>query len=403
MKKNLLLVGREPMALRDNPGFLEALDPDWSPLTAANGADALATFGTVDVAAVLADLRLPDQSGAELLDLVGERFPTAHRFILADLADKHALLKCVATAHQFIAKPCDARVLQAALHRSFKMELLFGNDAVKRLVARMRKVPSPPSSYFQIVRELQSPASSMDSIGAIISQDLAITAKLLQMVNSAAFGLQRQVSNPAEAVLFLGIETTKSLVLLAHTFSYFDNLRVTGFTVEALWNHSLGVGRLARAMARSENASLEMREECFTAGLLHDLGKLLLAANQPDSLQQIAAREREGPLLLCDAEAAVLGTTHAEMGAWLAAIWGLPLAIVEAIALHHHPSRFLTGGFCPLTAVHVANALLGSLEAKPGAPPPPVLDARYLAELDLTHRLDVWRQIGQALVQQEAA
>lgn len=403
MKRNLLLVGHEPMALLENPGFAPELGSDWNAVGVCTAAEAFDLLAQGEVSAVVANLRLPGQSGMQFLDQVLERHPAVHRFVLADLADKETMLRCVATAHQFISKPCDARVLLAALERSIKMELLFGSDAVKQVLARVRKLPSPPSSYFQIVRELQSPASSMDSIGSIISQDLAVTAKLLQMVNSAAFGLQRQVSSPAEAVLFLGIETTKSLVLLAHTFSYFDHLNVAGFSVQALWNHSLSVARLARALARAENASVEIREECFTAGLLHDLGKLLIAANQPEDLQRIAERRRAGAPSDWEAEHAVLGTTHAELGAWLAALWGLPLAIVEGIALHHHPARFLTNSFCPLTSVHVANALCADPAAAPEVSGDAALDPAYLAELGLEGRLDVWRQIATALTQREAA
>ncbi len=392
------------MALREAPSFLEELGPDWTVQTATNGQDALTLLASGTIVAVLANLRLPGQSGTQFLDTVMQQFPAVHRFILADLADKETMLKCVATAHQFISTPCGGRVLLAALERSFKMELLFGSDAVKQVVSRVHKMPSPPTSYFQIVRELQSPASSMDSIGAIISQDLAITAKMLQMVNSAAFGLQRQVSDSAEAVLFLGIETTKSLVLLAHTFSYFDNLSVSGFSIENLWNHSLSVGRLARAVARAENARESVREKCFTAGLLHDLGKLLIAANQPAELQCIAQRQREGCLSGWQAEQAILGTTHAELGAWLAAIWGLPLSIVEGIALHHHPSRFLTSDFCPLTAVHIANSLCREFDADGDTPVVDAIDEAYLSELKLLERLEVWRQLGHSLwVDREAA
>jgi putative nucleotidyltransferase with HDIG domain len=203
----------------------------------------------------------------------------------------------------------------------------------------MRKVPSPPTIYFQIVKELQSPAASMENIGAIISQDMAVTAKLLQMVNSAAFGLHRPVSSPAEAVMYLGIETTKSLVLLAHTYSHFDRIPPSIFSVDALWRHSLSTGRLARAIARSERVGEDLADQSFTAGLLHDMGKLVLAANQPDRYALVPAQVQKAGSLIWRVEQDIFGTTHAEVGAWLAERWNLPVILVEAIRHHQHPEE----------------------------------------------------------------
>jgi putative nucleotidyltransferase with HDIG domain len=261
----------------------------------------------------------------------------------------------------------------------------------------MRKVPSPPTIYFQIVKELQSAAASMENIGAIISQDMAVTAKLLQMVNSAAFGLHRPVSSPAEAVMYLGIETTKSLVLLAHTYSHFDRIPPSIFSVDGLWRHSLSTGRLSRAIARGERVGEDVADQSFTAGLLHDMGKLVLAANQPDRYALVAAQVNKSGEPSWRAESDVFGATHAEVGAWLAAIWSLPLKIIEALALHHHPSKFLSEGFCPLTAVHAANAIEHEVQGDHGRDAGSMLDMDYLSDKGLAGRLEDWRETGQNL------
>jgi HD-like signal output (HDOD) protein len=122
------------------------------------------------------------------------------------------------------------------------------------------------------------------------------------MVNSAAFGLQRPVSSPAEAVMYLGIETTKSLVLLAHTYSHFERIPPAVFSVDQLWRHSLAVGRLARAIARAERVGEDVSDQSFTAGLLHDMGKLVLAANHPDLYAQVSASLKESPRQVWEAE-----------------------------------------------------------------------------------------------------
>ena len=132
--------------------------------------------------------------------------------------------------------------------------------------------------------------------------------------------------------------------------------------------------------------------QAFTGGMLHDIGKLLLAANLPDGFKEALARAREQQIHLWDAETSVFGATHGELGACLLGIWGLPMPIVEAVALHHYPIRFLSKKFCPLTAVHAANAIE---HETPGDNKQGIMcatvDANYLTELGLGERLDAWR------------
>src|SRR5262249_36954038 len=151
--------------------------------------------------------------------------PKVLRFILAELAATQTTMKCVGTAHQFLLKPTDAQTIKSALERAFSLETWLPSAAAQQLMASVRKLPSPPTLYFKVVKALESPDSSAETIGRLIGQDVVMSAKLLQLVNSAVFGLQLQVANVPEAVIYLGIETTKSLILLAHTFSYFDELK----------------------------------------------------------------------------------------------------------------------------------------------------------------------------------
>lgn len=398
MSKRLLVVGSDVSQAATSASFSETFRSHWDVCAVGNGTQALDLLETSHFDAVIAELRLPDQSGTQLLEVVMEKKPSVSRFILADLTDRQAMLKCVGTAHQFLSKPCDHAKIEMALDRSSKIERWFGNPEVKALVTKMRKVPSPPTIYFQIVRELQSLAVSMENIGAIISQDMAVTAKLLQMVNSAAFGLQRPVSSPGEAVMYLGIETTKSLVLLAHTYSHFDRIPAHLFSVESLWRHSLAVGRLARAVARHEGCDGDGIDQSFTAGLLHDMGKLVLAANRPDEYAKIYHDKVEGGALLWEREFQAFGATHAEVGGWLAAIWGLPLEIIEALTLHHGPTKFLSQGFSPLAAVHVADVLEHEYSKAEEQEPAPNLDESFLANLGLADKIDSWRELCESMM-----
>jgi putative nucleotidyltransferase with HDIG domain len=266
-----------------------------------------------------------------------QRQPKVLRFVLSDLSDRQATMKCVGTAHQFLSKPCDPRVLAAALERALAYENWLPGEKVRGLLARLHKLPSPPQLYFEVVKALQSPDASLETVGALIARDPAMTAKILQLVNSAVFGLKRTVASPAEAVMYLGIDTTKSVILLAHSFSYFDQVKDTGFSVENLWRHSIRTGNFARWIAGAEGVDQAQVEEAYTAGMLHDLGKLALAANLPRQYSEAAMLAASRNLPLWEAEEQALGANHAELGASMLAIWGLPVAIIEAVALHHQP------------------------------------------------------------------
>lgn len=392
-RKRVLFVG-EDLALweqlqNQSGGFSE----HWDVAFAKSGLQALASMSQSPCDAIVADMQLPGMTGAQLLDEVIQRNPKTLRFIRASMADQQAAMKCVGTAHQYLVKPSDAQTIGFALDRAFSLESWLPNDTVQQLIAQMKKLPSPPNLYFKIVAELQSPDASIENIGAMIAQDPVLSAKLLQVVNSAVFGLQLQVVSASEAVMYLGMETTKALVLLAHTFSYFDKVRTAEFSVEKLWKHSVTTGKLAEQIARAEGVAPEVVGQAFTGGMLHDLGKLLLAANVPEGFKEALTKAKEQKIQLWDAETGVFGATHGELGACLLGIWGLPMPIVEAVALHHFPIRFLSKQFCPLTAVHAANVIEHEMQEESKDAVIAAADSNYLTELGLADRMDAWRDL----------
>jgi HD-like signal output (HDOD) protein/CheY-like chemotaxis protein len=390
MKKRILFVG-ENQALWQEFQALAADDGEWLPEFAGNEPEALAQVEQSEFDAVVADIQLPDTNGVELLDEILRRRPNALRIVLSDIADSQSTVMCVARAHRHLLKPCDASTLINALNQALALETWLPSAAVQNLTARMRWVPSPPSVYFQVLSEMKSPNASVETIGELIARDPAITAKVLQLANSAVFGLQLQVISPMEAVAYIGLDTTRALMLLAHTFSSFEPLQPAGFSVDTLWSHSLFTGHFARAIAQMEKAGTEVSEQAFAAGLLHDIGKLLFAANMPKPFGQALALAREQRCSLWDAEGQVLGACHAEVGACLLGVWGLPMPIVEAVALHHVPTRRTDQMFSPLTAVHAANVFAHEIPPGNTEINPAEVNLRYLQELGLDGRVEEWR------------
>jgi HD-like signal output (HDOD) protein len=280
------------------------------------------------------------------------------------------------------------------------LDVFLQNEHLKSLVARMGVLPSLPSLYFKVLQELQSPTSSVDRIGELVAMDIAMSAKLLQLVNSAFFGIRRKVSNPAEAVQFLGVGTVRSLALSIHAFSCFDQAKLGDFSFERLWNHCVTTGLFARKITDLEEVEPTMSDESFIAGLLHDVGKLMLITNMTEDYRAALALAQGSRISINEAERKVFGATHADVGAYLLGLWGLPVAIVEAVALHHEPSRNVNRAFSPLTAVHVANVLEHEQSGAGCGGGATRLDEAYLTTLKLSDRVHPWRQTFAEMVQQ---
>ena len=183
----------------------------------------------------------------------------------------------------------------------------------------------------------------------------------------------------------------KALLLSMQIFSHFDQQQEGAFALDVLWQHSLATSTCAKRIAQEQQSDRHVVDHAFMAGLLHDVGKLVLAANLPDLYSATLVQAQAQGTTVWAAERALLGTTHAEVGAYLLGLWGLPDAIVEALAFHHCPSACPDQRFSPLTAVHIANALVHTEDSPEAGGTPAALDSAYVAQLGLSERLPTWR------------
>jgi HD-like signal output (HDOD) protein/CheY-like chemotaxis protein len=401
-RKTVLFVDDEPTMLEVYRLVFKSLNDDWELHFASSGQAALAKLQEKPFAVIVSDMRMPGMNGAQLLTEVLKTYPRTARIILSGYAEQESVAKCVGAAHQFLLKPCDVMTLRSTLSRVLALDVFLNNERLKVLVSQMGSLPSVPSLYFKIIQELQSLDASVERIGDIVCQDPAMTAKLLQLVNSAFFGISRKISNPTEAVQFLGVNTVRSLALSIHAFSCFEKARLGDFSFDRVWNHSLAVGTFAKKITQAESSDRAMIDEAFIAGLLHDVGKLMLAANMAEQYQEAMTLARERKLSPTEAEQLVFGATHADVGAYLLGLWGLPVPIVEAVALHHRPARHCENGFTPLAAVHAANVLENEISGDSLESAPPILNMSYLASIGLADRVEDWRAAFHEIVEQKA-
>jgi putative nucleotidyltransferase with HDIG domain len=377
--RHVLFVDDEANVLSGLKRMLRSLRHEWTMEFVDGGEAALAYMSEHPIDVIVSDMRMPGMDGATLLKEVATRHPGAVRIALSGQSDQETLMKVAGIAHQYLSKPCDTDTLKSTVQRALTLRQHFGDESLKSLVAGMNSIPSLPTNYQEIMRELKAPEPSLAAIGEIITRDVAMTAKVLQLVNSAFFGIARRVTCPEQAVKLLGLQTVNGLVLSAGVFSQFDSEQLTPFSVDGLIEHSLQVASEAKRIASRESGDTAVVNDAFVAGVLHDVGKLVLAANYPERYSQAisAAQEWNQPLSLIERE--MFGAGHADVGGYLLELWGLPTALIEAVAFHHDPGKSQAIGFTALTAVHVANALVhGNGSADPTRPECQV-DAEYLA------------------------
>lgn len=277
-------------------------------------------------------------------------------------------------------------MILAQFERELVVESWLANQQTRQLIAKFRNLPSVPTIYNQVIAELESPTGSFDEVARLIAQDPLMTAKILQVVNSAIFAPSTPITRAEEAVLLLGTQRTQALVLAVPMFTKYESAACPGVAPDKIWQHSMEVAGFARAIAVRAGHT-ELADAAFTAGLLHDIGKLLLAANLTKEYAEVHRHCEELAAPVFQVERQHLGTTHAEAAACLFGMWGLPLPVLEAIAHHHQPLRSEHDTFTALTAVHAANAFFYERRQ----PDVTLLDNAYVARLGLLDARNEWR------------
>jgi response regulator RpfG family c-di-GMP phosphodiesterase len=236
---------------------------EWEMFFVSSGSEALAVLANNPIDVVVSDMRMPDMDGAELLEKVIKLYPSTVRIILSGYSDEQMLLRSVKTAHQFISKPCDVNTIKQIITKACILREKLSDGNLLDVVTSIKDLPSLPSLYQSLVNEMESSDPSLKKIAEIIAQDLTMTARVLQLVNSSFFGLASKVTHPGQAVALLGINTLKALVLNIHFFSAFYPRPSAKFSAEHLWKHSLMVGNGARLIIHLESPDPKLEEKAM--------------------------------------------------------------------------------------------------------------------------------------------
>lgn len=378
---SVLFVDDEPMLLSGLRRMLRPMREQWQMSFAESADQAIGLLASAPFDVVVSDIRMPGRSGVDLLTEVSQRWPHTVRIILSGEADLETACHSVRVSHQFLSKPSDLDVLRATITRACRLQATIGDPALARMVGAMANLPSLPQAYGELMRLLDDPACSAEAVGQVINRDISMAASVLRLVNSAYFSLPRLVTNAGEAARLLGFDLIKTLVLGVGIFSQFDGNEQLGGRVGALCTHSVAVASRAREIAARLGLDKANRELACMAGMLHDIGELVLTANHPEAMRRTFDECRADGTALWAKERALLGASHMEVGAYLLALWGLHDSVVEAAAFHHQPSCIAEASAPDiLTAVHLANHCVAEQEGAESRSSSP-LDNDYLASV----------------------
>ena len=392
------------MVLKGLQRTLRKMRGEWEMTFTSSSQEALDILGSAPFDVIVSDLRMPEMDGMQLLAEVKSKHPQVVRIILSGQVEQESTFKSVQVAHQSLSKPCDADILKHTLNKLFGLRNLLEDESIKRIVSQTETLPSLPEVYTEVISELQSSNPSVQKVAEIISTDLAMTAKILQVVNSAFFGLVRKINNPKEAVMLLGTETIKALVLSVKIFSQFNQKKFAWFNFDELFNHSMSVSMFAQTISRQEHLDQTLVNNSLMAGMFHDLGKLILVTNFQEPYQKVLTEAGKTRQNLWDLEIERFGTSHAEIGAYLMGLWGLEYPVIEAIAFHHRPGKSLSNSTGLLTAVHFGDAFdrlkkdPNDLNDENGLSQ---LDRGYLDNLGVAGRINDWQMVCNELTERK--
>jgi HD-like signal output (HDOD) protein len=389
----LLFVDDEPAILSGLKNVFHANRKRWHMRFACGGAEALEQLAAEPADVVITDMRMPDMDGLELLRRVQRIQPLAARIVLSGYADLLVVSQASAVAHQYLLKPCDPEVLSGAIERAIELQSLLSSEALRRTVGSLGSLPAGPTIYHRLSAALADPDVEVRSLAKIIEADVAMSGRVLHFVNSAYYGLVRKVSSIENAIVYLGIGTLRNLALTLEVFAALHGPGPNAAAFEEQERHALLTARIARRIAADPTSA----ETAFAAGLLHDCGKLVLMHRLPRPFADAQARAARDGRHPHELEREVLGADHAEVGAYILGLWGLPHGIVEAVAFHHSESRLTRGTLDVVVAVGAAN-LLAHAAARSGRMSPDDADMVRLHDLAAGHHA-AWYEYAQ----QEAA
>jgi HD-like signal output (HDOD) protein len=356
-KQRVLFVDDDEAILEGLRSVLRPQRREWDMVFALGGPAGLAEVEGSKFDVVVSDMRMPILDGAGLLARVRELQPHAVRLVLSGQTDPQTALKSVFTAHQFLAKPCDPEKLRSVVKRCGELNELLAADELKSLAGDLSVLPGAPTTYLSISKALSNPNSNIADVARIVEREPSLCAKVLQIVNSAFFGLPRAVSSINQAATLLGTLALRDLALAMETMAKLPRSRsISAASYDAFQLNSLSVGLLSRSWFIADRRKAD---DAFVAGMLRDMGHLVLATRE-----RVEATEVD---------------QHAALSAYLLGLWGIPHSVLEAVAFHEHPELVEHDSLEVMDVVHLCDCVVSQRVPSPFQSAPTLNKAHFEA------------------------
>ena len=357
--RQILFVDDDPAILSGLRVRLHRFDSRWAMYFADSGAAAIEALERCDYDLIIADVRMPGMDGVELLRTVSERWPNTIRIALSGYAGEKQVARLVPYAHQYLNKPCPSSQLEELIERCLRLHELLPDARLRALAGSVRTLPVTIRAHTELQAALSQESAGIAAVTGIVASDTALTAKTLQLANSEFFRLSRRITNVEQAVGHLGLGVMRALAASTDVFWQGAEHESITLRLDELQQHANTVAAAARSLARDTPHG----DDAWAAGLLHDIGYWILARERQAELLQCLQLAVADGLPLQEAEARILGASHAQLGAYLLGLWGIPGALVEAVVFHHAPDRVAQSQFGALEALAVAESLCGTDDA----------------------------------------
>ena len=390
-KTRILFVDDEPNLLSGLRRMLRGKRKVWDMSFAAGGAEALSIMNDKSFDVIVSDMRMPVMDGAQLLSEVMARSPQTVRIVLSGQAERGVILRGAAAIHQYLGKPCDDATLKETVQRACGLPTLLPNSELRSVVSQLDPFDSLTLSCDEFAERVSQAETPLMGLIDIISGNMGVDERIIRQIDGIFLGLRNHIPRPAQAVLSLGLNTLKLLGISAKVVSQFGtNTILADIALQSLWKHSFAVADLSKRVAELANAPAAVVDYAFTAGFLHDIGKLIFTGYFAEQYASVRTKAAQSEMGLLAAERETFGATHANVGAFVLGLWGLPQAVVDAVHFHHMPQL---GGdaFSAVTAVHIANALDYQTQAIVGNDGSEPLNSTYLAQLGLSEKISIWQ------------
>jgi putative nucleotidyltransferase with HDIG domain len=312
-----------------------------------------------------------------------------YRFQYNDLTipfvDKLFQICCLRKAHQLFNTPEDKQSKNYFTPEYNLMKKYPGSVRKKinvdHLIEKTLRLETIPDIYYKIIAAINDPETSLDDIAQIVSKDITLSAKVLQLVNSSFYSLRQKVDTLTWALALIGTNQLINIVSGVSAVSFFKNIPSQLMDMASFWEHSIACGTTARLLGGYFNRRVDA-ERFFVAGLLHDIGRLILLQNLPGACLELFQRARKENIFLFIAEAQKFGMDHSHIGAKMAFHWNLPETLVDMIKGHHFPEKVKYS--FEASIINLADIIVNALEiGNSGEFFVPVIEPRICEELDL--------------------